>query len=130
MCVNGVIGNYTFANTFASTNPTDYDTVKQNCAYLSPVCNMWASNGNAYAKSQLSTGGDVTVCGTAKVGYNASEGVASTDDNRNLIQVCGLQPVDPLPTIQPPAIPQQTNNHIIVAIFIVIVILTIYWFYG
>ena len=129
ICADGAIGNYLLAN---SMDRSDYDTLKKNCAYLSPVCNIWASNGNAYAKSQINLGSATTLCNT-KFDYNTQQQTPTTSANESISQICKLsEPIDDkIPIIRTEPSPSNNKQTLVIVLCLVFIVvcLSVYWFY-
>lgn len=103
LCAYGAIGSNTLAAELQQTKPDDYNTLKANCAFLSPICNQWqAQTPNTYIANQIAAGSQANICG-ATIGYGASTPIVLST-NKGLIQQCDLKatpPPQPTPSPSP-----------------------------
>ena len=95
-CVNGSqqCANQILAGSGAmlkSKSESDYNTIANNCAYLSPMCNAWGSSGNAFVEQEISASkslNGVSACGNNFM-YSSNSGVVSSN-GVGILDQCGL----------------------------------------
>ena len=84
--------------------PDAYTAAENNCAYFSPMCNAWATNGNTYVKNEILSSlqanrNGVTMCGTqfsyGKYGMSSSSG-------KTMTEACGIPGSLPTPGFPTP----------------------------
>ena len=97
-CVNGSqqCANQILAGsgaTLKSKSESDYNAIANNCAYLSPMCNAWGSNGNAFVEQEINASKSldgVSACGTSFT-FSSNSGLISTNPNGSgILDQCGL----------------------------------------
>lgn len=141
ICAYGVVGSSELAGQLQQNKPDDYNTLKANCAFLSPICNQWQpqvlnAGESSYIASQIAAGSASSICGATFNYSTADNSPVAPSTNNDVVQQCGLTASEntsggntpsPTPSPSPPPATSSTSKTkmyvIIVCVVVVLLVL-------